>query len=444
MRSVELRHAVRTLFDAAVVRLSDEETIALVNEWQQHLPSLQPEADQESRTAALSLFLCGYLAAEKYSLFSTSALTDITKSISLYLHSAYPQHSHHAPVHFHPSYLILAIDLSSRGFHVWQHYMAVEILRRLFVLATSARKELMATTTFPPPAPGISSSPVKPVHSSPSPSKSNPSSLSRATSASLVTTGAVTSTTTVSAVARNAVLAIAGREEARGLFVMTLGMEITGTSSLSGDRPSSTTGGAGDGASASAAAGGDKDSKDSVLEHRKAVLQILAFLIRKRPLVLLPNLPKLLEAVVKSLDPNSTGGKDRDAVLDTVTEILGHVVKTFPSIDFHVSSQRLAVGTSEGTIVMYDLKTAIRLYVLEAHKEPITACSFSPDGRRLVTLSLKESVALVWKVGSSFSSFFNPGAPPRQSSRTIGGIGGFQCRGGGHNDDSRNTQVCLI
>lgn len=79
-----------------------------------------------------------------------------------------------------------------------------------------------------------------------------------------------------------------------------------------------------------------------------------------------------------------------------------------------MSTQRLAVGTSEGAIVMYDLKTAIRLYVLEGHKKGITACSFSPDGRRLVTLSLEESVVLVWKVGSSFSSFFNPGAPPRQ------------------------------
>lgn len=33
-----------------------------------------------------------------------------------------------------------------------------------------------------------------------------------------------------------------------------------------------------------------------------------------------------MEAVVKSLDPNSTAS--REAVLDAATEILGHVVKT--------------------------------------------------------------------------------------------------------------------
>jgi hypothetical protein len=80
--------------------------------------------------------------------------------------------------------------------------------------------------------------------------------------------------------------------------------------------------------------------------ERKSVMQLVAFLIRKvgcvgsdlrsrvladklhqRPLILCPHLPRLMEAVVKSLDPNSTSS--RDAVLDTATEIVGHVVKTY-------------------------------------------------------------------------------------------------------------------
>lgn len=91
-----------------------------------------------------------------------------------------------------------------------------------------------------------------------------------------------------------------------------------------------------------------------------------------------------------------------------------NTVYRFPTVDFHMNTQRLAVGTSEGAIIMFDLKTATRLYVLENHKQRLAACSFSPDGRRLITVSLDENVVLVWKVGSSLSSFFNPGAPPRQ------------------------------
>ena len=87
---------------------------------------------------------------------------------------------------------------------------------------------------------------------------------------------------------------------------------------------------------------------------------------------------------------------------------------SFPTLDFHAGTQRLAVGTNEGAVILYDLKTATRLYVLEGHRKRLSGISFSPDGRRMVTLSVQESVVLVWKVGSGFSSFFNPGAPPRQ------------------------------
>jgi len=147
-------------------------------------------------------------------------------------------------------------------------------------------------------------------------------------------------------------------------------------------------------------------------EHRSSTMLLVTFIIRKNPLVLYPNLTRLIEAVVKSLDPNSTAG--RDAVIDSVIDILGQIVRTYPSIDFHMQTQHLAVGTSEGAVIMYDLKTASRLYVLEGHKRRLTACSFSPDGRRLVTLSLDEGVAMVWKVGGIFVSFFMPGVMPRQ------------------------------
>ncbi|KXN83133.1 WD repeat-containing protein 7 [Leucoagaricus sp. SymC.cos] len=315
--STELRQAIRTVFDSTISTMSDEEAITTLEHWQHYIPCLQLPSERESLTAALSLFICGFIAAEKYSFMSAPVLRDISKSISLYL------------LDEKSSYRVLAIDLCSRGFTVWQHYIdSMEILRSLFMLATTSRKNDISPQN-------------------------------------------------VGAQARAAVLFIATNNTA--LFMSTLGLDIL---------------------------------TPPTLEHRRSVLQIVAFLIRKRPSVLHPNLPRLMEAVVKSLDPNNT--TNRDAVLDTATEIIGYVVKTFPTVDFHMSSQRLAVGTHEGAVIMYDLKTAIRLFVLEGHKKAITALSFSPDGRRLVTLSMEESVALVWKVGASFMSFFTPGAPPRQ------------------------------
>lgn len=63
---------------------------------------------------------------------------------------------------------------------------------------------------------------------------------------------------------------------------------------------------------------------------------------------------------------------------------------------------------------MYDLKTATRLYVLEGHRNTLSGLEFATDGRRLVSISLEEGKALIWKVGNSFTGLFNPGTMPRQ------------------------------
>jgi WD40 repeat protein len=89
----------------------------------------------------------------------------------------------------------------------------------------------------------------------------------------------------------------------------------------------------------------------------------------------------------------------------------------FSTVDFHSATQKLAVGTHEGALIMYDLKTASRLYILEPHRHPVSAVNFSPDGRRLMTVSLEEGCLTVWKIGSSLSGFFNVGGPPRQGGK---------------------------
>ncbi|CAL1713651.1 unnamed protein product [Somion occarium] len=312
-----LRYAAHLLFEAGIARLADADVIKLIDSWHSDLPSQQPEPRNQRLRNAIALFICGHVAVSRYALLSTSHLTDIAKSVALYLHDETSP------------YRALGIDIGSRGFAIWQQYVdVVQMLRALFTLATSSRKE--------------------------TPSVHN-----------------------VGQLARSAVLQLASTNTP--LFMTTLSMDILHPRNV---------------------------------QHRKSIMELVIFLIRKKPLVLYSNLPRLVEAVVKSLDPNSTAS--REAVLDSATEILGHVVRSFPTVDFHMGSQRLAVGTSEGAVIMYDLKTATRLYVLEGHKKRTTACSFSPDGRRLVTMSLEECVVLVWKVGSSFSSLFNPGAPPRQ------------------------------
>ncbi len=151
--------------------------------------------------------------------------------------------------------------------------------------------------------------------------------------------------------------------------------------------------------------------------HCAATMRLVAFMVRKRPSVLVANLPRLAEALVKSLDPTHT--TMREAVVNAATVMISELVSTYPSVSFFGGGQRLAVGTHEGAVIMYDLKTATRLYVLEGHRRRADAVSFSPDGRRLVTMSLEEGRVLVWKTSSGFSSFFSPGQMPRQGAADV-------------------------
>lgn len=64
-----------------------------------------------------------------------SLLTDIAKSINIYLHDEDSSHR------------ILAIELCSTGFQIWQHYVdAMEMLRALFAIATNMRKDFMVAS----------------------------------------------------------------------------------------------------------------------------------------------------------------------------------------------------------------------------------------------------------------------------------------------------------
>jgi hypothetical protein len=135
---------VSTIFQSSFTSL-------LILSFDYEVPALQPDAEKETLNAALALFVCGCVASEKYALLSTkygiflsiyfisrilffnfffSALTDISKSIALYLHDE------------KSIYRVLAVDLCSRGFHVWQHYIdSMEILRSLINLSTNVQKD---------------------------------------------------------------------------------------------------------------------------------------------------------------------------------------------------------------------------------------------------------------------------------------------------------------
>ncbi|KAI8081076.1 hypothetical protein BDF21DRAFT_438385 [Thamnidium elegans] len=122
------------------------------------------------------------------------------------------------------------------------------------------------------------------------------------------------------------------------------------------------------------------------LDDRLRCLKIIGSFIRKEPILLNSNVYSVVEAVVKTLDPNVP--HMREVMLNSATSILHDLVKTYPSVDFSGSAQKLAVGTLEGASVIYDVRTATRSVVLEGHVGPVSVLAFSPDAKLIATCSL--------------------------------------------------------
>lgn len=87
------------------------------------------------------------------------------------------------------------------------------------------------------------------------------------------------------------------------------------------------------------------------------------------------------------------------------TKVLHTLVKQYPMVSFHQESQRLAIGTKDSVIIIYDLKTASRWHILEVymkfiffflilikgHHSAITAVSFVTNGKILASYSIEDN-----------------------------------------------------
>lgn len=108
-------------------------------------------------------------------------------------------------------------------------------------------------------------------------------------------------------------------------------------------------------------------------------------------------------------------------------KVLHNLVKMFPMVAFHQTTQRLAVGTQKAVIIIWDLKTATRWHVLEVchllplscevfgnppyaqqgHRGPVTAIAFNSRGDMLASYSVADGRVLFWNTKPSITHIFS-------------------------------------
>lgn len=76
------------------------------------------------------------------------------------------------------------------------------------------------------------------------------------------------------------------------------------------------------------------------------------------------------------------------------------MVKSFPMVAFHTDTQRLAVGTPQGPISIYDIRTSTKWKVLEGHKARVTVVAYDTKGNTLVSYAPAERSFRIWRFQS--------------------------------------------
>lgn len=137
----------------------------------------------------------------------------------------------------------------------------------------------------------------------------------------------------------------------------------------------------------------DRDYPDSVLT-------ILEQLIDSHSPHLLQALPNVVDVILRSLDP-----KDillRKICLGRATDVLELLVKRLPMVAFEANRQLLAVGTSSGSVALYDLKTGSLWKTLSTHHGHVNALAFTLSGTYLASYCITDLAIHAWKLEMSY------------------------------------------
>lgn len=134
--------------------------------------------------------------------------------------------------------------------------------------------------------------------------------------------------------------------------------------------------------------------------YPSSCIRVLDMFIEKKYDKMAAYLPAVIELIVRTLNPHNP------MLRKTTIEKAGHTLKTLimklPMITFSQKTQRLAIGTMDNLVVVYDLKTASQWKILKGHTGPVCAVEFDKNGDFLASFSSVDCTVRVWKIKSGF------------------------------------------
>lgn len=135
-------------------------------------------------------------------------------------------------------------------------------------------------------------------------------------------------------------------------------------------------------------------------DYPQCILSVLEAFIYKHPTSLLFLIPAVVEVILRSLDRQDIFL--RKICVSKASNALEQLVKRLPMTAFDAQSQRLAIGTPEGKLLLYSLAGASLWKSLDAHLGPSNAVAFKPGGSVVVSYCMQEAKLCYWTIAAGF------------------------------------------
>ena len=135
-------------------------------------------------------------------------------------------------------------------------------------------------------------------------------------------------------------------------------------------------------------------------EYPQHILGILEAFIHKHYTSLVFILPAVVEVILRSLDRQDIFL--RKICVSKAANALEQLVKKMPMVAFDPISQRLAIGTPEGKLMLYNLADASLWKTVDAHRGPSNAVAFKPGGEVVASYCMQEAKVSYWNITAGF------------------------------------------
>ncbi|ORM41440.1 WD repeat-containing protein 7 [Babesia sp. Xinjiang] len=111
------------------------------------------------------------------------------------------------------------------------------------------------------------------------------------------------------------------------------------------------------------------------------------------------HLPDVVVIIVRCLDPSDSSV--RLLMLKPATSALFHLVKNFPMVAFYQETQRFAVGSASGHVVIYDLRTATKCRTFGGELKNVASVAFSATGEYISAYYRDPPCLVIWNCSPS-------------------------------------------